>query len=238
MVNAAGSLLTLALEQSRARFAAEARVRTAALRLLLAGDRAAAEEVLGEGLPTGPVVVFACRSDDAEGLGDALPGFTAPWRGMVVALVPEAQAQRAAAIAAERGRAGSSDPVALDALAAGLRQAERALERAHTTGKALVRFRDLAGQGLLALLDPEAAAGYAEALLAPLREHGSRADLIESLRAYLAANGHWDAAAQRLGVHRHTLRYRIRKAAELLGRDLDDPATRAELWVALNVGTA
>ncbi|TQM76485.1 PucR family transcriptional regulator [Thermopolyspora flexuosa] len=238
VVNAAGSLLTLALEQSRARFAAEARVRTAALRLLLAGDRAAAEEVLGEGLPTGPVVVFACRSDDAEGLGDALPGFTAPWRGMVVALVPEAQAQRAAAIAAERGRAGSSDPVALDALAAGLRQAERALERAHTTGKALVRFRDLAGQGLLALLDPEAAAGYAEALLAPLREHGSRADLIESLRAYLAANGHWDAAAQRLGVHRHTLRYRIRKAAELLGRDLDDPATRAELWVALNVGTA
>jgi len=90
----------------------------------------------------------------------------------------------------------------------------------------------------LALLDPEAAAGYAEALLAPLREHGSRADLIESMRAYLAANGHWDAAAQRLGVHRHTLRYRIRKAAELLGRDLDDPATRAELWVALNVGTA
>ncbi|MFO7253245.1 MAG: PucR family transcriptional regulator [Actinomycetes bacterium] len=238
VVNAAGSLLTLALEQSRARFAAEARVRTAALRLLLAGDRATAEDVLGEELPAGPVVVFACRSDDAEGLGDALPGFTAPWRGLVVALVPEAQAGRAAAIAAERGRAGTSDPVALDALAAGLRQAERALERATATGTALVRFRELAGQGLLALLDPEAAAAYAEALLAPLREHGSRADLIESVRAYLAANGHWDAAAQRLGVHRHTLRYRIRKATELLGRDLDDPATRAELWVALSVGAA
>src|SRR5690606_6641782 len=182
-----------------------------------AGDRATAEDVLGEELPAGPVVVFACRSDDAEGLGDALPGFTAPWRGLVVALVPEAQAGRAAAIAAERGPAGTRDPGALDAL---------------------VRFRELAGQGLLALLDPEAAAAYAEALLAPLREHGSRADLIESVRAYLAANGHWDAAAQRLGVHRHTLRYRIRKATELLGRDLDDPATRAELWVALSVGAA
>ncbi|MFD0889240.1 PucR family transcriptional regulator, partial [Streptosporangium algeriense] len=66
-----------------------------------------------------------------------------------------------------------------------------------------------------------------------LREYGSRADLLESLRAYLACNGHWDAAAQRLGVHRHTLRYRMRRVAELLGRDLDDPGARAELWVAL-----
>jgi Regulator of polyketide synthase expression len=236
VVNAAGSLLTLALEQSRGRLAAEARVRTAVLRLLLAGDRAVAEDVLGRDLPADPVVVLACRADDPEGLAEALPGFTAPWRGMIVALVPEAQAQRAAAVAAERGRAGVSTPVTLDALGTGLNQAERAVERALATATPLVRFRDLAGQGLLSLLDPEAAATYAEAVLAPLREHGSRADLIESLRAYLAANGHWDAAAQRLGVHRHTLRYRIRKVAELLDRDLDDPANRAELWVALNVG--
>ncbi|MEV4328472.1 helix-turn-helix domain-containing protein, partial [Microbispora rosea] len=57
--------------------------------------------------------------------------------------------------------------------------------------------------------------------------------LVESLRAYLASNGHWDAAAQRLGVHRHTLRYRMKRVSELLGRDLDDPAVRAELWIAL-----
>ncbi|HUR03444.1 MAG TPA: helix-turn-helix domain-containing protein, partial [Nonomuraea sp.] len=42
-----------------------------------------------------------------------------------------------------------------------------------------------------------------------------------------------DAAAQRLGIHRHTLRYRMKRVTELLGRDLDDPGVRAELWIAL-----
>jgi purine catabolism regulator len=72
-----------------------------------------------------------------------------------------------------------------------------------------------------------------EALLAPLYEEDPA--LVASLRAYLAANGQGEAAARALGVHRHTLRARMRKAAELLHRDLDDPATRAELWVALAV---
>jgi hypothetical protein len=41
-------------------------------------------------------------------------------------------------------------------------------------------------------------------------------------------------------VHRHTLRHRIRRTAELLGRDLDAAAVRAELWIALRLldGTA
>lgn len=107
-------------------------------------------------------------------------------------------------------------------------------------GGPVVRFAELAGQGLLGLLDPAAAQAFSAAVLAPLTAYGSRADLVESLRAYLDSNGHWDAAAQRLGVHRHTLRYRMRRVAELLGRDLDDPGTRAELWLALEAarGTA
>jgi purine catabolism regulator len=116
----------------------------------------------------------------------------------------------------------------------GLDQAERALA-ATTEATPVVRFGDLAGQGLLTLIDPEAGRAFAAALLAPLTQYGSRTDLVESLRVYLACNGHWDAAAQRLGVHRHTLRYRIRRVAELLARDLDDPATRAELWIALSI---
>jgi purine catabolism regulator len=35
-------------------------------------------------------------------------------------------------------------------------------------------------------------------------------------------------------VHRHTLRKRIRRVEELLGRDLDSPGVRAELWLALH----
>jgi purine catabolism regulator len=76
---------------------------------------------------------------------------------------------------------------------------------------------------------------FAHGLLAPLRRHDEtgRGDLVASLRCWLEHHGHWDVAAARLGVHRHTLRNRITKAQELLGRDLDSPGVRAELWVAL-----
>ena len=56
-----------------------------------------------------------------------------------------------------------------------------------------------------------------------------------STRAWLAHHGQWDVAAQELGVHRHTLRYRIRRVEELLGRSLDDADLRAELWFALEL---
>ncbi|MBB5628578.1 purine catabolism regulator [Sphaerisporangium krabiense] len=243
VVNTAGSLLTLALEQGRARLAVQRRVRTAALRLLLAGDAASAGEVLeaagpqgavrvseADEIPAGPVVVLACEPRDAEALLDALPVFAAPWGPLVVALAPEGDAERVIGLAAAHGRVGVGGPAGPRELATGLDQGRRALASAAP----VMRFADLAGQGLLSLVDPGLLEGFASSLLAPLREYGSRADLVESLRAYLECNGHWDAAAQRLGVHRHTLRYRMRRVGELLGRDPDDPAARAELWIALS----
>ncbi|WP_248960417.1 PucR family transcriptional regulator [Sphaerisporangium perillae] len=239
IVNTASSLLALSLEQRRHRLAAVRRVRSAVLRLLLAGEWQAARETL-EALPgarpetafmdAGPLVVLACEPHDAEALQDALPGFTAPWGTLVVTLVPEEESGPVIEAAARGGRVGVSGPVELSGLGAGLDQAQRALGSADP----VMRFPDLAGQGLLSLVDPGLLSGFATSLLAPLQEYGSRADLVESLRAYLACNGHWDAAAQRLGVHRHTLRYRMRRVAGLLGRDLDDPAVRAELWIALS----
>ncbi len=271
IVNAAGSLLTLALEQGRDQRVAEGRVRSAVLRLLLAGQGRAARETLaaiGGDLPDGPVLVLMCAPDDPEGLADALPCFTAPWGKSVVALIPEEKGDHLMARAAAYGRVGVSAPVRGSALVGGsasaresdqgggpagagdsktIRAVARAVdladavdqaERALAAAAPVARFADLAGEGLLSLLDPVAAASFAAALLAPLRGYGSRADLIESLRAYLACNGHWDAAAQRLGVHRHTLRYRMKRVSELIGRDLDDPAARAELWFALSLSAS
>ncbi|MBP2702868.1 PucR family transcriptional regulator [Microbispora sp. RL4-1S] len=231
VVNAAGSLLTLLLEKGREQRATAARVRTAVLRLLLAGETSAAAATLAElggTLPGEPVCALACETADPEALADALPCFTAPWEGRLVALADPADADGLAVRAAEFGRVGVSAP---GDLRTALDQAERALASAAP----LARFGELAGQGLLSLLDVDAARSYAAALLAPLRRYGSRADLVESLRAYLAGNGHWDVAAQRLGVHRHTLRYRMKRVEELLGLDIDDPAARAELWIALSL---
>ncbi|OPG07232.1 PucR family transcriptional regulator [Microbispora sp. GKU 823] len=282
VVNAAGSLLTLALEQGREQRSAAAHVRSAVLRLLLAGEaRAAAETLaaLGMRLPGDPVTVLACDTADPEALTEALAGavpgpragfaamgtFTAPWEGLLVVLAPDPHADEVVALAARHGRVGVSAPGVeiarsegrvedrmespdpeLDraltrapdripdrALATALDRALDQARRALVSASPVARFSELAGRGLLSLLDPAAAASFAAAILAPLRDYGSRADLVESLRAYLASNGHWDAAAQRLGVHRHTLRYRMKRVSELLGRDLDDPAVRAELWIAL-----
>lgn len=94
-------------------------------------------------------------------------------------------------------------------------------------------YGQLAAEGMLAALDPEVARGLAQALLEPLE--GRKGDLVASLAAWLARHGQWDTAAADLGVHRHTLRYRMRRVEELLGRSLDDPDLRAELWLALRV---
>jgi PucR family transcriptional regulator, purine catabolism regulatory protein len=88
---------------------------------------------------------------------------------------------------------------------------------------------------LLALQEDAALEALSRGLLAPLRAYDQRqhGDLVASLRTFLEHNGNWEAAARALAVHRHTLRYRIRRVAELTGRDLDSAANRVEFWLAL-----
>ncbi|MFL4904283.1 helix-turn-helix domain-containing protein [Streptomyces sp. MMS24-I2-30] len=110
-------------------------------------------------------------------------------------------------------------------------QAARALARARATRGALVRHADHAGRpGLDGLVAPDAAEGFARALLAPLT---GRPALAETLRTWLSLHGSWDRTAVALAVHRNTVRQRIGRCASLLGTDLDDPDVRMELWFAL-----
>ncbi|RBM11631.1 hypothetical protein DI005_33920 [Prauserella sp. PE36] len=104
----------------------------------------------------------------------------------------------------------------------------------------LVLAKDVATAGLLAQLDHPGAQGWAAALLDPLDQHANRSklDLISTLRVFLGNNGLVDASATALGIHRHTLRYRLRRITELLDADLDDPTVRAELWLALRLREA
>ena len=77
--------------------------------------------------------------------------------------------------------------------------------------------------------------GFVTSVLGPLveRDRDRSSELVESLRAYLAAAGRWEAGSQALGIHRHTLRYRMRQVETLLGRDLSSAEDRLELWLAL-----
>jgi PucR family transcriptional regulator, purine catabolism regulatory protein len=132
---------------------------------------------------------------------------------------------------------GVSAAVTPDRVPAAHAQAERALAVARRRRRALVRHDDVGAGSVLPLLGDDAVRAFADGLLRPLREHDatSRGDLEASLHAWLSRHGQWDAAAADLGVHRHTLRYRMRRVEELLGRSLDDADVRMELWLALRL---
>ncbi|MDF9815988.1 PucR family transcriptional regulator [Streptomyces sp. SPB162] len=131
--------------------------------------------------------------------------------------------------------AGLSAAVPVAELPDAYRQAERALAVALRRGRNLVEHGEVGAGSVLPLLGDDAVRAFAEGLLRPLREHDltSRGDLVASLQAWLSRHGQWDAAASDLGVHRHTLRYRLRRVEEILGRSLDDPDVRMELWLAM-----
>ena len=62
--------------------------------------------------------------------------------------------------------------------------------------------------------------------------------LVESLTALLGSGCRWSDAADELGVHRHTLRYRMDRLKEQTGRHPDDPEQRMELWLAVKAKQA
>jgi len=87
------------------------------------------------------------------------------------------------------------------------------------------------------IIDPAAGQAFADSLLGGLIEHDrtGRGDLLASLRVWLTHLGQWDPAAGELGIHRHTLRNRMNTVEDILGRSLDSPGTRSELWLAMEL---
>ncbi|KAB7836392.1 PucR family transcriptional regulator [Streptomyces mobaraensis] len=261
-VHSAVALLTLATERSRALQAAEQRLGAAVLRMLLSGEAEHARTVAGELYGTlldRPFRVLVAEPVPAEGsdaAGDPLaaladaadaaasraaePVLAVPEGGRLVLLAPDGGAAVGACADAVREEGagvalGLSAPALPGGTAAALRQAEQALSVARRRGRPLVEHEDVAAGSVLPLLGDEAVRAFADGLLRALRAHDAtgRGDLVASLRAWLSRHGQWDAAAADLGVHRHTLRYRMRRVEEILGRSLDDPDVRMELWLAL-----
>ncbi|MFE7428241.1 PucR family transcriptional regulator [Streptomyces sp. NPDC057545] len=218
----------------------------APFRLLIAeGDGPRVPVALGEALEAA-----AFRTGEAllaVPEGDRLVVLAADGGAVVAACTVYAEAQEAretretrparepAAREEERVLMGLSAPSGLTTVSAAHNQAEQALSVARRRGRALVEHEELVAGSVLPLLADDAVRAFADGMLRALREHDAkgRGDLVASLRAWLSHHGQWDAAAAELGVHRHTLRYRMRRVEEILGRSLDDPDVRMELWLAL-----
>ncbi len=172
-------------------------------------------------------------SDTRAGLpdGEASPDL------LLVAVSDERERDRLLSMPRPAVTLGVSDRAPTAALATARDQAVNSLRLATTRNVPSLAFSDLGRLGLAGVVDPQAAAAFAAATLDELTayERASHVELCESLRAWLSHHGQYEPAAVSLGIHRHTLRYRVRKAASLMGRDLDDPAARMDLWFALTV---
>jgi purine catabolism regulator len=78
---------------------------------------------------------------------------------------------------------------------------------------------------------------FCEDILGPFLEHDRRrsADLVETLRVFLAKNQNHAQTSRALGIHYNTLRYRLAKIREIAGDALSDPQRRLTLEVALHL---
>ena len=99
--------------------------------------------------------------------------------------------------------------------------------------EAVLHYHDEVAPYLVLAQNPLVADRYVKHVLGPL-QGDDRRHLLETLEAVLACGTVKEAAAD-LGLHRHTVLYRLEKVRELLGVDLDEPAGRHRLQLALDL---
>ena len=170
--------------------------------------------------------------------GDVLvAAVTKPSAADAERVVRELQARaRRAGISA---RAGISDESTN--LAAALRQATAALRLAcQGDDPRSIVVADRLGP-LRFLLDVDDSAEMerlVRASLSPVADYdraSSRSALLETLRAFVEADGRRPAVAAACHVHVNTLKYRLSRIEQITGRSLGDPAARFELRLAFSV---
>jgi purine catabolism regulator len=127
----------------------------------------------------------------------------------------------------------SASIVDVSRLRDGAREARWALESARTQGVQMAEYDTGAPLFLPRTVDEARLA--ANVVLSALIDHDESqgTELVRTLRVFFAEERRWDAAAERLHIHRQTLGYRIRKVESLTGRSTRRPADIALLWMAL-----
>jgi PucR family transcriptional regulator, purine catabolism regulatory protein len=129
-------------------------------------------------------------------------------------------------------RVGVGRPGVGRALGRSLLEARAAIDA--STGR-VASYRDLGSLELLLSLPDAALKAFVDRVLGPAADN---VRLTESLAALLDCGCRWSEAAERLGIHRHTLRYRMDRLREQTGRHPDDPEQRMELWLAVKARRA
>jgi purine catabolism regulator len=103
--------------------------------------------------------------------------------------------------------------------------------------KRAVSFASVDDVGALRLLyhlrDTTELRHFVSEALGTLEYRDQRGTLRATLRAFLESGGSQVDASHRLGIHRNTLAYRLRRIGEIVGRDVADPGSWLTLHLAL-----
>lgn len=174
----------------------------------------------------------------SERTGDLLIRDTGA-QGVLVLCDPHSSEEIAAAVKTARaGRAGLSDVVGLAGLHSAVRQARFALSAALAHATDFVSFPEIGSyQTLLSMGSASDRRAYANSVLGPVDDcdPDGKQGLIATLGAYVACAGRIEATAERIGVHRHTVRARMARIGEVTNRDLENGPDLFELWLALEL---
>ena len=180
--------------------------------------------------------VRAAAARVLDGRGDRY--LSASRRDRAAFLVPMDREEDALALARELvaaapgTRVGVGRPASGTGLGRSLLEARAALD---AVAGPVASYQDLGSLELLLSLPGAALEAFVARVLGPATGNSW---LLESLAALLDSGCRWSEAADRLGVHRHTLRYRMDQLRKQTGRHPDDPAQRMELWLALKAKQA
>jgi len=243
----AASLLSLELERPRELVEAHRGLRSAVLGVLLGGDLPAEVahrplRYLGFAPDDRLVVILAHPANPRPALAHQVAHLLDRLDGRPYLLTDHADGVAAVVRAEDEERVltaletldvtlGVSGGTTAAGLPAALRTAVHAAAGARHQRHRVARFRELRLPALLGQEAVRTAVDHlADDLLAPLADHPT---LHHSLDVFLQHNGSWETASRALGVHRHTLRHRMTRVADLTGLDLESAQDRAALLLAL-----
>ena len=255
--------VALHLLRSRASADLERQVESELVIRLVEGTADAATVASRLGLPHSPIRVIAVQAfigaeRDAAlllaferattGFGWSRPGRSALAGNTVYTLLPGEQAAtarrwvtglRAALPERVTVLAGISGPALVADLAAARREADEclALHEVSARGATPAAYDESWDDILLQRLRTAALSGRSpdRGPVAELRrhDHENATEYVATLQAWLEAQGDPAAAGDRLGVHENTVRYRLRKMAEITNLGLHDARKRLAMMIEL-----
>lgn len=196
------------------------------------------------GLSPADAVIVAVRGIADGGQGSGLDvrlwranisHLTVQHAGVVASVIARRDIDRFVEAVGESATVGISESVGHPArFGEADREARWALDIAVSREESHLRYADAAPP--IGPRTPNEAVSFVRLTLSPIldRPEPEATDLIETLMCFLDAGRSWQRTADRMHVHRQTVRYRIRKIEQLVGLDTSSTADVATLWVAID----